>query len=154
MTAPDPLITRSAAQGRPVDRMIAGLATLGFIASLATKLWFFIGFAETDPGFSPASSAFLLSFMLGAFAIIPCAFIARLAWTAWRTGFVLSYGVWSLLLSLPWVGLALIASRSDWMPGWLSVGPLLIALPTACWAIASIILLSRDSSERIGGTDR
>jgi hypothetical protein len=134
--------------------MIAGLATFGFIASLAATLWFFIGFAETDPGFSPASSAFLLSFLLGAFAIIPCAFIARLAWTAWRTGFALSHGIWSLFLSLPWIGLALIAGRSDWMPGWLSVGPLLIAIPTACWAIASIILQSRDPSERIRAQDR
>jgi hypothetical protein len=140
MTASDPIIARAAAQGRPVDRFVAGLAALGLVASLAATMWFFIGFAETDPGFAPASSAFLLSLLLGAFAIIPCAVILRLAWTAWRTGFRLSYGIWTLFLILPWVGLALIAGQSDWMPGWLTLGPLLFAIPTGFWAIASITL--------------
>jgi len=140
MTPPVPLITRAAAQGRPVDRLIAGLAAFGGLASLATTLWFFIGFAETDPGFAPASSAFLLSALLGAFAIIPCAIIMRLSWAAWRTGFRQPYGVWTLFLILPWIGLAFVAGRSNWMPGWLTFGPLFIAVPTALWAITSIIL--------------
>lgn len=140
MTPPAPLITRAAAQGRPVDRLIARLAALGGLASLATTLWFFVGFAETDPGFAPASSAFLLSALLGAFAIIPCAMIMRLSWSAWRKGFRLSYGVWTLFLSLPWIGLALVAGRSDWMPGGLTFGPLFIAVPMALWATASLIL--------------
>lgn len=148
MTPSDPLITRAAARGRPVDRLIAGVAGLGLLLSLVTTLWFFVGFAETDPGFAPASSAFLLSFLLGAFAIIPCAIIMRLAWTAWRTGFRLSHGFCALFLVLPWIGLAFVAGRSDWMPGWLTFGPLLISIPTGLWAIASITL------ERINHTDR
>lgn len=131
-----------------MDRLIAGIAALGLLLSLATTLWFFVGFAETDPGFAPASSAFLLSFLLGAFAIIPCAIMMRLAWTAWRTGFRLSHGFWTLFLILPWVSLAGVAGRSDWMPGWLTFGPLLITIPIGFWAIASITL------ERINDSDR
>lgn len=140
VTRPTPIIARAAAQGRPVDRLIAGLATLGLLASVVTTLWFFLGFAETDPGFTPVSSAFLLSLLLGAFAIIPCALTMRFAWTAWRTGFRLSHGAWSLFLTLPWTGLALVATRSDWMPGWLSLAPLLVAVPTGLWAMTSIVL--------------
>lgn len=140
MTRSDPIITQSAARGRPVDRLIAGLAGLGLIASVATTLWFFLGFAETDPGFALASSAFLLSLLLGAFAIIPCAVIMRLAWRAWRMGFHLSHGLWSLFMILPWIGLSLVAAGSDWMPAWLTFGPLFIAIPTGLWAVASFIL--------------
>lgn len=140
MTSPAPLLPNASAQGHPIDRLIAGLAALGGLASFAATLWFFIGFAETDPGFAPASSAFLLSALLGAFAIIPCAVIMRLAWRAWRTGFRLHHGVWTVFLTLPWIGLAVIARQSDWVPGALSYGPLLIAVPTALWAIASIMM--------------
>lgn len=140
VTRPDPIIAQSAAHGRPVDRLIAGVAALGLVASVATTLWFFLGFAETDPGFAPASSALLLSLLLGAFAIIPCAVIMRLAWRAWRRGFHVSHGLWSLFLILPWIGLALAAAGSDWMPTWLTLVPLLIAIPTGLWAITSIIL--------------
>lgn len=140
MTRPKPILTRAAPQGRPVDRLIAIIAALGLVASISTMLWFFLGFAETDPDFAPASSAFLLSLMLGSFAIIPCAIILRLSWTAWRTGFRLSHGFWTLFLILPWIGLAGIAGGSAWMPLWLTLGPLFIAIPTVLWAVASLIL--------------
>lgn len=138
VTRSDPIIARAAPRGRPVDRLIAGLAALGLLASAVSTLWLFLGFAETDPAFATASSAFLLSTLLGAFAIIPCAVIMRLAWRAWRRGFRLSHGFWSLFLILPWIGLGLVASGSDWMPAWLTFVPLLIAIPTGVWAIISI----------------
>lgn len=140
MTRPDPILTRAAPRGRPVDRLIAIIAALGLVASVGTMLWFFLGFAETDPEFAPASSAFLLSLLLGGFAIIPCAIILRLSWTAWRMGFRLSHGFWTLFLTLPWIGLAVVAGGSPWMPLWLTVAPLFIAIPTALWAVASLIL--------------
>jgi len=131
---------RPPAKGRPVDRLIAGLVALGLLASIAVTLWFFAGFAETDPGFAPASSAFLLALLLGAFAIIPCAVLLRLAWTAWRSGFRLSHGSWAIFLTLPWIVLAWVCAASDWMPLWLTIGPIMIAVPTLLWAAASIIL--------------
>lgn len=140
MTRSDPILTRAAPQGRPVDRLIAIIATVGLVASVGTMLWFFLGFAETDPEFAPASSAFLLSLLLGGFAIIPCAIILRLSWTAWRTGFRAAHGLWALFLILPWIGLAGVAGGSAWMPFWLTLGPFLIAIPTVIWAIASLIL--------------
>lgn len=140
MTRAETYSQRPPAKGRPVDRLIAGLATLGLLASIAVTVWFFIGFAETDPGFAPASSAFLLALLLGAFAIIPCAIILRLAWTAWRSGFRLSHGFWAVFLTLPWIGLAWVCVASDWMPLWLTIVPMMIAVPTLLWALASIIL--------------
>jgi len=120
--------------------MMAGLAGIGLTASILVTLWFFAGFAETDPAFAPASSAFLLSILLGSFAIIPCAVILRLAWQAWRDGFRVSHGVWTLFLMLPWIGFAVIAAQSEWLPIGLTFGPLVIAMPTLVWASASIIL--------------
>ena len=140
MTRPDPILTRAAPQGRPVDRLIAIISAIGLVLSIAVTLWFFLGFFETDPQFAPASSAFLLSLLLGGFAIIPCAIVLRLSWTAWRTGFRLSHGFWTLFLMAPWIGFAGVASGSEWMPFWLTLTPLLIALPATLWATASLIL--------------
>lgn len=140
VTHTTPLLSKPAPCGRPVDRLIAALATVGLVASVGTTLWFFLGFAETDPSFAPASSAFLLSMLLGAFAIIPCAVILRQSWSAWQTGFRLSYGFWALFLVIPWIGVACVSARSEWMPFWLTLGPLFVAIPTALWAAASIIL--------------
>jgi len=148
VTRPDPILTRAAPQGRPVDRLIAIIATLGLVVAIGTTLWFFFGFFETDPQFAPASSAFLLSLLLGGFAISPCAIILRLSWTAWQTGFRLSHGFWTLFLVGPWIGFAGVASGSAWMPFWLTLAPLLIATPATLWAIASLILERFAPSER------
>ncbi|WP_284390227.1 hypothetical protein [Algimonas ampicilliniresistens] len=143
MTAREPIIKRPPAQGRPVDRIVAGLAAIWLFCAVAATLWFFLGFYETDPGFSAASSAALLSLGLGAFAIIPGAVILRLAWTAWRYGFRPVHGLWTLVLALPWIGLSLMARPSEWMPIWLTIFPLLLATPISLWAIVSIILERR-----------
>ena len=148
MTRPDPILTRAAPQGRPVDRLIAIISAIGLGLSIAATLWFFLGFFETDPQFAPASSAFLLSLLLGGFAIIPCAIILRLSWTAWRTGFRLSHGFWTLFLMAPWIGFAAVAGGSAWMPFWLTLAPLLIAIPATLWATISLIL------ERFGAKER
>jgi len=126
-----------------VDRIVAGLAAVWLLCAIAATLWFFLGFYETDPGFSAASSAALLSLGLGAFAIIPGALILRLAWTAWRRGFRTAQGVWTLLLALPWIGLSLMAGQSDWMPIWLTIFPLLLATPISLWAGLSMVLEQR-----------
>lgn len=143
MTRNDPILVSDPPKGARADRLIAILAGIGLIASIGATIWFFAGFYETDPGFSPASSAFLLSLGLGAFAIIPCAVISRLSWTAWRQGFQTHHGIWTLVLSLPWLGFAAIALPSDWMPLWLSLGPIMIAGPSTLWAITALILQHR-----------
>lgn len=126
--------------GRPADRIIAGWAAGGLLISVVATLWFWVGFHETDPGFSASSSAFLLSALLGAFAIVPCAIIMRLGWSGWRHGFRVRYGLWALFLFLPWIGFAVIAFRSDWLPELLSVAALLIAFPIILWSVASLWL--------------
>lgn len=143
----DPIIRSAIAKGRPADRLVALLAALGLILSIGATLWFFSGFYETDPGFAPASSAFLLSLGLGAFAIIPCAVVLRLSWTAWRDGFRPYQGVWTLLLMTPWIALALMAWRSSWLPLWLSLGPISLATPLCLWAIISLVLERHKSTE-------
>jgi hypothetical protein len=148
VTRPDPILTRAAPQGRPVDRLIAIIAALGLVVAIGTTLWFFLGFVETDPQFAPASSAFLLSLLLGGFAITPCAVILRLSWTAWRTGFRLSHGFWTLFLMAPWIVFSGVASASAWMPFWLTLAPLLVAIPATLWATVSLIL------ERFGSKKR
>lgn len=123
-----------------MDRIIAGLAGLGLLSAMAATIWFCAGFIETDPGFSAASSAILLSLGLGAFAIIPCAVILRLALTAYRRGFRLAYGLWSLLLALPWIAVGVIAWPADWLPPPLSLLSIGLAVPICLWALASIAL--------------
>lgn len=120
------------------------LAGAGLGLAIVATLWFFGGFFETDPGFSPASSALLLSFGLGAFAIIPCAVILRLAHSAWRHGFRQSHGVWTLFLVLPWLALAVISLRSEWLPVWLGLIPIAVGLPLALWAAISLALGTGD----------
>ena len=140
MASRDPLIRPKIAHGRPADRIASGIAGLGLVGSVVATMWFFAGFYETDPGWSPASSALLLSLGLGAFAIIPCSVVMRLCRTAWRDGFRPAQGVWTLILMMPWIALAVLAWRSDWLPHWLSVGPLIIALPLCLWALVSLWL--------------
>ncbi|MGB3457001.1 MAG: hypothetical protein WBG08_05930 [Litorimonas sp.] len=120
--------------------MAAWVALAGMLASGVATLWFFAGFFETDPGFAPASSAALLSLGLGAFALIPCGVAARLCRTAHAQGFRVSQGLWVLFLFLPWAGLAHVAGGSDWLPGWLGAGALLVAVPLLLWAGVSLSL--------------
>lgn len=116
------------------------ISGIGLVGSIGATLWFFAGFFETDPGFSPATAAFLLSIGLGAFAIIPCAVIMRLSHTAWKQGFQPHQGVWTLVLCLPWLIFAGVALSSDWLPLWLSLGPILIAGPCSLWSIGSLFV--------------
>ncbi|MGB6231786.1 MAG: hypothetical protein WBF53_16850, partial [Litorimonas sp.] len=81
MPARDPILIPVPPKGRPADRIAAGIAALALAGSVGATVWFFAGFFETDPGFGPASSAFLLALGLGAFAIVPSAVILRLSWT-------------------------------------------------------------------------
>ena len=143
MTRNDPILVSDPAKGAQADRLIAILAGLGLLASIGATLWFFAGFYETDPEFTPASSAFLFSIGLGAFAIIPSAIILRLSWSAWRTGFQTHHGVWTLLLCVPWLIFAGFAWPSEWLPLWLSLVPIMIAVPCTLWAIISIVVQHR-----------
>ena len=138
------IITPTPPKGRPADRLAAGIALVGLIAACAATLWFFLGFYETDPNYAAASAAFLLALGLGAFAIIPSAIILRLCWTSWRKGFRVAYGAWTLFFISPWIGLALLALRSDWLSLWLSLVPLLIGIPLGLWALISLFLEVRN----------
>ena len=137
-----------AAAGSQADRIAAFIAAMGLVGASLATLWFFAGFYETDPDFSPASSAFLLALGLGAFAIIPCAIIMRLGWTAWRSGFRIHHGVWTLFLMMPWIAFGVIGLKSDWLPFWLSGGALLVAGPLCAWALLSFLMELRRRRRR------
>jgi hypothetical protein len=136
----DPLIAASPVRGRRADRLAAVIAGLGLAASVAGTLWFLAGFIETDPGFKPATSALLLSLGLGAFAIVPCAVVLRLALSAWKNGFRKSQGLWTLLLMVPWTGLGWLLGRVEALPFLLVAAPFAVALPLIIWAGVSLWL--------------
>ena len=138
MTRSDPILIPTRAKGSLADCGVSILSGLGLIGAVGATLWFFAGFFETDPGLSPASAGFLLSFGLGAFAIIPCALICRMSFTAWRDGFQVSHGIWSLILAAPWPVFGVIALRSEWLPLWLGWGTLLLSFPILIWALVSL----------------
>ena len=143
-----PLIQNSPPQGRPADRLAAILAAVALLGSLGATLWFFAGFVETDPEFRAASSAFLLSMGLGAFAIIPSAVVMRLGWSAWRRGFRLRHGIWTLVLMGPWIGLSSVLVTQAPLP---KIGPFIaLGLSTVLclWALISLIIeakIARDT---------
>ena len=142
-----PLVQSDPPRGRPADRIAAALAALGLLGSVAGTVWFFAGFLENDGELRAASSAFLLSLGLSAFAIVPCAVVLRLAHTAWRRGFRPSHGWWTLLLMGPWVGLAgLLLARSplSW-PG--PIAALALGLLLCAWASISLWLHARERDD-------
>lgn len=134
-----PLLTRPAPRGRPADRIAAGVAALALVLSVAATVWFFLGFVENDPEWRASSSALLLSLGLGAFAIIPSAVAARMAWTAWQTGFQVRHGLWTLVLWLPWLGLGVLLARSP-LPAWAGAAASVLALLLCLWAAVSLWL--------------
>jgi hypothetical protein len=117
------------------------------LGSLGMTIWFFAGFFETDPEFRAASSAFLLSLGLGAFAIIPSAVIMRLAWTAWRTGFRHGHGIWTLLLAGPWLGLSGVMIARAPVPKIVPAIAFALAFCLCLWAVISLFLDRRKRTE-------
>lgn len=140
MTRSNPILLPTRAKGSLADRGIAILSGLGLLGGVTATLWFFSGFFETDPGLSPASAAFLLSLGLGAFAIIPCAVICRLSYSAWKEGFQTRHGVWSIILAAPWPIFGIIALQSHWLPLWLGLAPIGLSIPILLWAVISLVM--------------
>ena len=143
----EPLLTRQLPKGRGADRIAAGVAALALVLSVLATAWFFAGFVENDPEFRASSSALLLSLGLGTFAIVPSAVVMRLAWRAYREGFTVADGLWTLMLMGPWVGLGALLLRSP-LPGWVAGAALGLAALLCLWALVSLWLERRAPSGR------
>ena len=132
--------TISARLGRRADILAALLAGLGAGLSALTALWFFFGFAENDTRPEHLASAFALTLILFAFAIIPFACVAHFARRAYRMGTNRPHLLWTLFLMLPWVGLGVIAVSHTPLPVFWGIIITALAALLALWALVSALL--------------
>ena len=133
---------------RPIDRVAATVAAFALLGSVAGTIWFFAGFLENDTEFRASSSAFLLSMGLGAFAIVPSALVLKLALGAWRRGFRMGDGWWTLAMMLPWVGLSVVVLARAPLPGWAGALALLLSGLLSLWAAVSLVQLWRSPDHK------
>ena len=126
--------------GRKADLLAALVAGIGSGLSILTALWFFIGFAENDTRPEHLTSAFVLTCLLFAFAVIPFSLVSRFAWIAYRKTARLAHLFWTVLLMVPWVGLGVLTITHTPLPIW--CGYILTGLAgiLSLWAIISVIL--------------
>jgi len=126
--------------GRPADLVAFGLASLAVLLSFAAALWFFFGFAENDTRPEHLSSAFVLTSLLFAFAIIPFASVAKFAWNAHKNGTSPAHLYWTLFLMLPWIALGSLAAIYTPLPIWSGLFMAVLAALLSLWALISIAL--------------
>jgi len=126
--------------GRPADLVAFGLSSLAALLSLGAALWFFFGFAENDTRPEHLTSAFVLTSLLFAFAIIPFALVAKFAWTAHKKGTSPAHLCWTLFLMLPWIALGSLAAIYTPLPIWSGLFMAIIAALLALWALISLWL--------------
>ena len=126
--------------GRQADILAAMTAVLGAVFSVLGALWFFAGFAENDTRPEHLASAFVLTLLLFAFAIIPFALTAGFARHAYRNGTKRAHLLWTLLLMLPWVALGSLAISHTPLPIWCGLIMVTLAGLLSLWAMISLIL--------------
>lgn len=126
--------------GRPADLFAMALAGIGACLSIISAVWFFLGFAENDTRPEHLTSAFVLTGILFAFAIVPFGCVAGLARRAYARGTKRTHLLWTLLLMLPWIGLGLITVSFTPLP--LFVGSVIAGLAglLSLWAGVSLVL--------------
>lgn len=132
--------TPSPPTGRPADLVAFALASLAALLSFAAALWFFLGFAENDTRPEHLTSAFVLTSLLFAFAIIPFALVAKFAWTAHKNGTSHARLLWTVFLMLPWIALGSLAAIYTPLPIWSGLFMAIIAALLALWALISLWL--------------
>ena len=131
-------------KGRLADRVACGLACLsGFLAFLTATL-FFAGFAGNDTNPAGLASAFILSFGLGLFAIVPSLIVAKISYRAWRYGFDVKRGLYVLFLSLPWVVLSILIILYTPLPFYLGIIAFTLSSLICVWTCVSLSLLSKN----------
>jgi len=149
-----PLVSsdKPAPKGRRADLLACVLAAIGAFLALVIAIWFFFGFAENDT--RPEHLFSVLIFTLGLFglAIIPFTIIARLAFITFKTGGRPSFYLWTIFLSLPWLGLGILSVIYTPLPVWVGTLAGLLAVLLVLWAITSIILNRRLKKEVVTQT--
>lgn len=130
----------SAPFGRAADILAALLAGLGAGLSILSAVWFFLGFAENDTRPEHLASAFVLTLILFAFAILPFACVSHFARRAYRNGTNRALLLWTLFLMLPWVGLGALSVSHTPLPTWCGVSMTVLAALLALWALVSLVL--------------
>lgn len=126
--------------GRKADVLAAGLAAIGAGLSCIAAIWFFLGFAENDTRLEHLTSAFVLTILLFAFAVIPFTLVSRLAWLAYRRGPKRAHLLWTLFLMLPWVGLGILTMTHTPLPLWCGLISTALAVILSLWALISLEL--------------
>ena len=126
--------------GRKADLMAALMAGIGAGGSILAAIWFFLGFAENDTRLEHLSSAFVLTLLLFAFAIIPFGFVSRFAYSAYRRSAKRAHLLWTMFLMLPWVGLGALTVTHTPLPIWCGVVIAGLAGLLCLWAGISIVL--------------
>lgn len=131
---------QSVPMGRQADRLAMGFAALGAALSICAALWFFVGFAENDTRPEHLVSAFVLTCILFAFAIIPFGLVALFARQSYRFGTKRSSLFWTLFLMLPWIGLGSLAVSHTPLPLWCGLIMAVLAGLLSLWALVSLVL--------------
>jgi len=132
--------------GRSADRGAMIIAGTGALFSILGAIWFFLGFAENDTRPEHLTSAFALTLILFAFAIIPFALVARFAKRAYQSGTRRAELVWTLFLMLPWIVLSSLTVSHTPLPLWSGLIAAIFAGLLAIWALVSLILDRQDHS--------
>lgn len=133
-------VAPSTPTGRPADLVAFGLASLAVLLTLSAALWFFFGFAENDTRPEHLTSAFILTSLLFAFAIVPFAIVAKFAWTAHKNGTSPAHFVWTIFLMLPWIALGSLAVIYTPLPVWSGLFMAIVAALLSLWALMSLAL--------------
>lgn len=134
---------RSAARGTLADSLACIISGAAALVALTYSALFFSRFLENDSHLWGVISAFLLCFGVGAFGYIPAALNSLLAWKAHKNGANKTGLLWSLLLIVPWLGLALTLVFVSDMPKIYSLPSLITAALLAAWALISLLNLHK-----------
>ena len=135
--------------GRKADLIAALAAGLGAGVSILAAIWFFLGFAENDSRPEHLTSAFFLTLLLFAFAIIPFSLVSHFAYSAYGQNAKRTHLLWTLFLMLPWVGLGLLTITYTPLPIWCGLIIAGLAGLLCLWAVISMIF---DRKERPSST--
>ena len=126
--------------GGRVDLIAALMAGIGASGSTLAAIWFFFGFAENDSRLEHLTSAFVLTLLLFAFAIIPFSLVSRFAYSAYREGAKRTHLLWTLFLMIPWIGLGALTVTHTPLPIWCGLSIAGLAGLLCLWAVLSMIL--------------
>ena len=129
---------RSAARGTLADLLACIISGAAALTALTYSALFFSRFLENDSHFWGIVSAFLLCFGVGAFGYVPAAINSLIAWRAHKNGASKVGLIWSLILLLPWLGLAAVLVFISDMPKIYSLPLFLTAALLTAWALISL----------------